>query len=181
MLRSILSSKRVLYLPDYLRKQLKKPLGRLQRLSPRIAAAGRKIVCIGDQTTLNLLDLGVRPHLAVCDFRIKRKTIRKKERDRIIRAFKLVGRYSNPPGTLSKSLLKDAKILLRKGGLLRIQGEEDLTALAFITAGSKQYLVLYGQPDKGVVVIKPENKKIRKKIERILTSAFCHKIQRSCR
>jgi uncharacterized protein (UPF0218 family) len=138
---------------------------------------GRKLIAVGDQTTLNLLNSGIKPHLAVCDFRIKRKQIASAKKRKIRAALRTSAKYTNMPGTLSEKILRDAKKMLKKGGLVEIMGEEDLTALAFILNGNNQHSVLYGQPNVGLVVVKPENKKIKKRIKAILSIAFRHEIK----
>ena len=47
-----------------------------------------------------------------------------------------------------------------------IDGEEDLTALAFIDAADKETILIYGQPKKGMVLVYPE--KVRKKVHAII-------------
>ncbi len=158
---------------DLLRKKLRKPLGRVTKIDE--IKTKRKIIAVGDETTLNLLEAGMKPHLAVCDFRVKRRKISKKNRDRIKKSFKKAGKCMNTPGTLSLYLLENAKKYLKKGGLLEIAGEEDITALAFILKANKNHLILYGQPDKGVVSVKPEEAK--EKAKRILGAALCHKVK----
>jgi len=159
--------------PDFLRKKLRKPLGPVTTVK-RIKT-DRRIIAVGDEITLNLIDANMIPHLAVCDFRIKRRKISRKMRNKITKSFKKAGSCKNQQGTLSLYLLKNAKKYLKKGGLLKIEGEEDITALAFILNGNKNYLVLYGQPDKGVVSVKPE--KAKEKAKKILGAAFSHKVK----
>lgn len=159
--------------PDFLRKKLRKPLGPVTNVG-RIRT-DRRIIAVGDEITLNLIDAKRIPHLAVCDFKIKRKKINRKKQEKIRKSFKKAGRCKNRSGTLSTYLLKNAKKYMKKGGLVIIEGEEDLTALAFILNGNKNYLVLYGQPDKGVVSVKPE--KAKEKAKKILGAALGHKVK----
>jgi len=159
--------------PETLRKKLRKPMGRITSIDK--IKTDRKLVSVGDETTLNLIKKGTKPHLAVCDFRIKRKKISGKLQNRIIKSFKKAGKCKNEHGTLSSYILNNAKTYLKKGGLLIIEGEEDITALAFILNANKKYLVLYGQPGKGVVSVKPEEAK--KKAKEILRAALGHKVK----
>ncbi|MFH1222428.1 MAG: DUF359 domain-containing protein [Candidatus Micrarchaeota archaeon] len=154
---------------DDLKRQLKRPLGRFTTVE-KAAATGRKLIAIGDETTINVLKAGLKPHLAVCDSRVKRKKLEKKKQLFIRKSLKLVGRYKNPPGTLSTAILSSAKKHLKRGGLILIDGEEDLTALAYVLYGSSSHLILYGQPDEGLVAVKPE-KEIKKKIRKLLAAA----------
>ena len=158
---------------DFLRKKLREPIGTLTSVDG--LKTDRKIIAVGDQITLNLVDAGNIPHLSVCDFRIKRKEIGERQKLKIKKTFRIAGKCRNPPGTLSKYILKNAKKYLKSGGLLIIEGEEDLTALAFILSANKNYLVLYGQPDRGVVVVKPE--RVKEKVRKILGSALGHEVK----
>jgi len=162
-------------IPGNVKKRLKKPLGRLYRSTAFLGKTGkRRIIAIGDESTLVLLEKGTRPHLAVFDFKIKRRKIGKSKRNLLVSSFKKRKKYRNLRGTVSDSILKDAKKLIREGGAILIEGEEDLTALAFILAGGKKELVVYGQPDEGMVVVQPE--KAKKKLRR-LVGALGHKIK----
>ena len=158
---------------EKLRKTLRKPMGRVTSIDK--IRTDRKLIAVGDETTLNLIEKGTKPHLAICDFRIKRKKISRKMKHKITKSFKKAGTCRNRHGTLSLYLLKNAKKYLKKGGLLEIEGEEDITALAFILNGNKNYLVLYGQPDRGVVSVKPE--KAKEKAKKILGAALGHKVK----
>lgn len=151
--------------PEKFRRDLKKPLGKLYKDVEGIRAlrkAGR-IVSVGDMCTIALLKIGITPHLAVFDYRCKRKRLGNADRSFLMKAFKKKARYSNPAGTLSDKLLLDAPALMEKGGAIFIAGEDDLTTLAFILAGKDSDIVLYGQPNKGIVIVKP-TKKLKRKI-----------------
>jgi len=132
------------------------------------------MISVGDETTLNLINAGIKPYLAVCDFKIKRARISKADRNKIISAFGSVRRvYKNPAGTLSSLLLDNAAEEIKKGGLIRIIGEEDITALVFMLCAGRDYLVLYGQPDKGLVAVEPEKNKLKKRIKKLLGTSRC--------
>lgn len=150
------------------KKQLRRPFGKYATVG-QIRRTKRKIISVGDETTLNLIAAGIRPHLAVCDFRIKRVRIGQDERNRIITFFgKARHMYKNAPGTLSLRLLNNAGRDIPKGGLIRIIGEEDISALAYMLYADERYLVLYGQPGKGMVAVKPESKKLKMRIKKLL-------------
>ncbi len=154
------------------KKELRKPFGRFVTIG-QVKKTRRKIISVGDETTLNLIGAGAKPYLAVCDFRIKRAGIKAGERKKIMRAFGGVLRtYKNAPGTLSLRLLKNAKNDIKNRGLIRIIGEEDITALAFMLWGGKNHLVLYGQPGLGMVAVKPESKKLKARIKKLLGGRF---------
>jgi len=151
--------------------RLKKPLGRLYPdYSFLEELKGKRLISIGDASTLALLDHGIIPHLAVFDFRIKRKKISERQKEKLLSPFTIVRKYKNPKGTVSGRLLKNAKKLIREGGAVLIDGEEDLLALAFILNSSENDAVVYGQPDEGMVLVLPDSE-IKNKIRKMLASS----------
>ena len=61
----------------------------------------------------------------------------------------------NHPGTISDELWKAIKDSIDSGGNVRIEvdGEEDLASLAAISLSKIGTKVIYGMPDKGMVVV----------------------------
>jgi GTP-dependent dephospho-CoA kinase len=159
-------------IPASIRAALKTPLGRLQKdfSGLKELGASHRIISVGDVCTLGLLGAGIRPHLAVFDHLFMRHDL-PPERKRILEsAFRNPSKYSNPPGTLSESLIADAPMLIEKGGAVLIDGEEDLTALAFIRSAGKKDIIIYGQPGEGLVVVVPDER-LKKKIDKWLSAA----------
>ncbi len=76
----------------------------------------------------------------------------------------------NPPGCISDDLwsaIETAYKFLEKGSLrIEVMGEEDLAALPAIFLAPRDVTVIYGLPDRGVVVVKvvEENKRKAKEI-----------------
>jgi uncharacterized protein (UPF0218 family) len=164
-------------IPNKIKITLKKPLGRLHPSPSFLRKTKRRIISVGDESTLVMLENGIKPHLAVFDFKIKRKKITKSKMRILLSSFGKIMRYKNKKGTLSDYLLRNAGELMKKGGAILIDGEEDLTALAFILEGGKKDIVVYGQPDKGLVSVKPE--KAKRRVLKILTgSTLGHKVKR---
>jgi hypothetical protein len=155
-----------MHIPEQVRNELKKPLGSLHTDFKEIKELSltHRIISVGDVCTLGLLAMGIRPHLAVFDHLFMRRRL-EPGMIRILEShFKNPKKYKNSPGTLSKSILSDAAKLLEEGGAVLIDGEEDLTALAFIMAAGTRDVIVYGQPDEGMVVVKP-NKALKKKVK----------------
>lgn len=152
------------------RTRLKKPLGRVYTSLERVKALSRKhrIISVGDICTLALLCIGIRPHLAVFDLKYLRRPLPPGMAIILKREFRNTRKLKNRHGTLSDSLLKDAKTIMKRGGAIKIDGEEDLTALAFIKNADAHSIIVYGQPDEGIVVVKPD-RKTKKLVEEILT------------
>jgi GTP-dependent dephospho-CoA kinase len=154
-------------IPEEVKNQLKTPIGELfkdLKVLGVFLEGGKRIISVGDVCTATLLTLGIRPHLAVFDYHTRRADADKATLDILKKSFGSMMRYDNPAGTVSDILIKDAKTLMVKGGAILIDGEEDLTALAFIMEADEDDLVLYGQPGEGVVVVKP-TKDIKRRIK----------------
>lgn len=154
-------------LTEDLKAILKKPLGKTGALEQIIPLAkGRKIIAVGDQVVFGLLSKGIRPHVAVFDFRTMRMEVAGGVRERIEKEYPSPQKITNPPGTISEELFVLAPVLIKEGGALFVEGEEDLAAFPFILFLDKKSVVLYGQPGEGCVLVeeKSEGKKMVKRI-----------------
>ncbi|MBD3209870.1 DUF359 domain-containing protein [Candidatus Micrarchaeota archaeon] len=164
---------------EKVRKQLKKPLGKLYKDFKEIKKLSKdhRIIAIGDICTLGMLAMGIKPHLAVFDFKFMRKKLDPNMENVLRMHYEKPKKFKNPAGTLSEKLLGNAEKLIKKGGGVLIEGEEDLVALAFILKAGKKDVIVYGQPHAGLVVVKPD-KKLKKKIEKWLAPAsLAHKVK----
>jgi len=141
-----------LKLPESLRETLKRPFGRLikgENDSPGIVKKelekfSGKVIVVGDATYENLTKLGVKPHLAVLDFKIKRQKSNEYPYDVMVK---------NPAGSITAELWGAIKKKMEKGGVIAVDGEEDLATLPCILEADFGDAVLYGQPDEGIVFI----------------------------
>ena len=147
-------------LPDDLRSELKKPLGKLipssevskQRLQEEVAGA-KFVVAVGDATSETLSRLTIQPDIYVIDGK-EQRSVRKlpslKARNEI--------KVRNPPGFISEeafeAILKAAT--LEKPVKMLVEGEEDLLALVFLATYPSSTVLFYGQPNEGVVVTRVE-------------------------
>lgn len=155
-------------IPPRIRRQLKRPLGPVHTTYEKIKQLSNdyKIVAVGDICTLTLIAIGIKPHLAVFDFKERRRKLKTQLINVLKFHFKNIKQFKNRKGTISKRLLKAAPALLKRGGAVCIDGEEDLTALAFARYADKNTLIIYGQPYSGIVVVFP-TKETKKKIDDI--------------
>ena len=160
-------------LPDRLRDELKKPLGLLfdERELLDFLKKERYIVSIGDQVTYTILKNNIIPVFCIVDYKTKRKACNKE----IIKVLKSYGQkkliVKNPPGCISDDLwdsIRDSyKNMGEKTIRIEVDGEEDLATLpAIFLAPNRDVTIIYGLPDKGVVIVKTieENKLKAKKI-----------------
>lgn len=159
-------------IPPSIREELKKPLGEIHRnfLVIKKLSLNHRIISVGDVCTLGLLAEGIRPHLAVFDHISMRNKLDEDKIKILDFHFPDQKKYKNPAGTISEKLLADAPKLIKVGGGILIEGEEDLTALAFVRSADSEDIIVYGQPNLGMVVVTP-NKKIKKKIEKWLLAS----------
>jgi uncharacterized protein (UPF0218 family) len=155
-------------LPDELRDKLKKPIGKFfvdERELLIFLKNEKYIVSVGDQVTYTLLKNNIFPIFCIVDFKIERgnySPVLKK----LIKSFgKKTLTVKNLQGEISDELwsaIKNAYNVLEKGSLrIEVLGEEDMASLAAIfLAPRNDVTIIYGLPDKGVVVVKAtdENK-----------------------
>lgn len=142
----------MLRITEELRRELKEPLGRMTSIE-EVVKTKKKIVAVGDIVILNLLKKGVTPHVAIFDFKNLRKEIGEEEKQKLISHFPEAQKTTNPPGTLNEEIFETAKKLLKSGGALFVEGEEDLVALAFLRSLEENFLLIYGIFGKGVVAV----------------------------
>jgi uncharacterized protein (UPF0218 family) len=80
-------------------------------------------------------------------------------------------KVKNPPATISDDLwntIASCYESLEKGPIcLEIEGEEDLAALPAIYLAPGDVTIIYGLPNRGVVVVKPTESN-KKKVKEIL-------------
>jgi len=171
---SIFDKKEKIILPQKLRGELKKPLGDLLSTEELFNYIRQNqpvmVIAVGDIVANLLYKNNFDPELKIIDFKTKRK--------KIIPEFpidKEVRLINNKAGTITKEAVLVMENLIKKyffnkqKQVLTINGEEDLLTLSAILLAPLNSLVLYGQPDEGVVVIKiteAKKKEVKKLVER---------------
>jgi len=157
---------KTLKLPKSLRGTLKEPFGELLSDLEELKR-NKNIICVGDETSRIALDLGLKPRILIYDGKIKREFA---PIPGIIRDFNAKEiRVKNPAGYITKESFETLYYALRnfKRVKIRIDGEEDLLTIAAIDLAPEGSIVLYGQPNQGLVVAKV-TKENKKRIEKIL-------------
>lgn len=156
--KRLFSSKKVLNLPDNLRPQLQKPLGKvlsMSRVGP-LTKVPTLIITIGDVVTASLLKKKIVPGMAIFDYKVRRKPVIFPE----LSKYKNLTSMKNDPGTINELAVKEIHRSIKrfiknaKPQQIVISGEEDLLALPAILLSPLDSLVLYGQPSKGMVTVK---------------------------
>jgi len=162
-----------LALPESAREEMREPLGPIIAESDLVLHLRKSdtIIAVGDMVTLTLVNEGYPVALAVLDY----KTRRDEPRDFRERLQHLPGervRARNPPATITRELwteLERAILKVNTGGrvVLEVEGEEDLAAIPAILLAPDGAKVLYGMPDRGIVVVSVD-KRGRRMAKRLL-------------
>ncbi len=160
-------------LPDSLRDQLKIPLGILLPESQVDKANIQKhlsensyVITVGDRTTERLIEFGLIPSLQIIDSQEKRT---KREPPKLANATELT--VDNPAAEItpqSIGVIQQA-FTMQPPVRINVNGEEDLLVIPVCVHAPENAIVLYGQPNEGLVIIKitPE---IRNKTQKLLDS-----------
>ena len=161
-------------LPDNLRDQLKNPLGNLisdndpnkENIIKEISTES-VLITVGDRTTENMLQLGLKPQIQIIDGLEKRNR-------RVVPTDDAVNTNlscRNPPGEITEESMQVIQKAFSSKPPVRItvDGEEDLLVLPVCMSAPENSVVLYGQPNEGLVLVHvtPE---IQAKVQKILDS-----------
>ena len=168
-------SKKQLILPESLRPELRKPLGKvLSSVKFLNLKKSPMIISVGDIVTQKLLEVGIEPDLKIIDFRTRREKFSIFNSQFPINfQFSISKKYENRPGTVNIPTALKLKKLIRQAVLkkqklwLVIAGEEDLLTLPAILFAPLGTIVFYGQHDRGAVRVIADEK-TKKKVSRLL-------------
>ncbi|HTT15383.1 MAG TPA: DUF359 domain-containing protein [Thermoplasmata archaeon] len=154
--RSASSDGRAWAVPDSLRPTLAEKYGPVYSgpdADRRIVRLGTFATC-GDRVTARALELKHPPLLGIVDYRTRRNEPIPRGTFRALGARRTV-RVRNPPGLLTEALRTAVKALIADGGgLLEVDGEEDLGSLALIESLPAGATVIYGIPGEGVSFVR---------------------------
>ncbi len=146
-----------LRLPEAMQEELRRPLGSIVKGPAVLKAlnAAKRVATVGDYCTADLMERGRAPDLAVVDLKTKRTP--DPVRAKVFAQFP--GRrirVKNPAGEITHELWRAVNEAFKSDRrvLIEVQGEEDLAALVCIAVATDSWAVLYGMPDRGVVVVK---------------------------
>ncbi|HWY33564.1 MAG TPA: GTP-dependent dephospho-CoA kinase family protein [Nitrosopumilaceae archaeon] len=162
-----------MHLPDNLRDKLKKPLGVLLKDSDvtkesvlKNIPTGSFVISVGDATTEKLIKYGIVPSLQIVDGVEKRI-----KRDLPSGNVKTTLSCNNPPAEITIESVKIIKKAFQSTKPVRIavNGEEDLLVLPVVVYAPENSVVLYGQPNEGLVIV-PINAEIRNKAQSVMDS-----------
>ena len=117
------------------------------------------IVSVGDTVSRNLHSHGLKPSLSVTD----NQSMRRRVKPSVFENTKIV-HVKNPQGTITREAFAAVQKALEKSVESHVHvvvdGEEDLLTVVAVLHAPEGSLVVYGQPYKGIVVVKvtPEKK-----------------------
>ena len=122
------------------------------------------IISVGDRTTEKMIDFDLIPSLQIIDGQEKRE---KREPPKLEHAIELT--VDNPAAEITSesiSIIKNA-FTLQSPVRIFVNGEEDLLVLPVCVHAPENAVVLYGQPNQGLVIVRitPE---IRNKVQGLL-------------
>ncbi len=146
-------------LPNSLREQMKIPLGILlpenkanKQNIEKYLSKNSYIITVGDRTTEKMINFALTPSLQIIDNLEKRE-----RRESPIQSNSTIElNVDNPPAEITSQsidLIKKA-FSMRPPVRINVTGEEDLLVLPVCIYAPKNAVVLYGQPNEGLVVVK---------------------------
>jgi hypothetical protein len=147
---------------------LKKPLGELWQNS-RVTRTNilnfvgdcKFIVTVGDDTTCALLRLEITPTISITDGKTKRRSIKITKDPKYDPLVKYLDdiripeyRCKNPAGSITQEAYRLVTSLIQMGkpSKIVVEGEEDLLAIPMVALLPKNSVLVYGQPNEGMVL-----------------------------
>ncbi|MGQ0637856.1 MAG: GTP-dependent dephospho-CoA kinase family protein [Nitrososphaerota archaeon] len=162
-----------MHLPENLRAGLKRPLGILlkdidatkENILKNIPSSSF-IISVGDATTEKLIKYEIVPSLQIVDGLEKRA-----KRELPAASVKTSLSCSNPAAEITSDSIDTIKKALQSPTPVRVIviGEEDLLVLPVCVFAPENSVVLYGQPNEGLVIVKV-SPQIRNKAQSIMDS-----------
>ena len=137
-------------------EELRETESRIFQTSPDSLLDSDYIATIGDICTLKIFDEIREPELCIIDMKTKRDTpLDIVQKDKMQKIGKRIIHVDNEAGTISNELWGaiDKVINNHINTKIVVNGEEDLATLAVISMVKIGAKVIYGMPDKGMVVV----------------------------
>jgi GTP-dependent dephospho-CoA kinase len=150
--RSASSNGRAWLVPTALRATLAEKYGPVyagEEADRRIRALRRFGAC-GDRVVGRAIELGNPPLVGIVDYKTRRNEPVAPDAYRALGARRTI-RVANPPGQLTEALRAAVReLVVGDGGLIEVDGEEDLGSLALVESLPLGATVIYGIPGEGV-------------------------------
>ena len=161
-------------LSESLREELKTPLGELIKDSNsdkeqiiRKIYSEKIVVTVGDATSDLLIKMGLIPFLQIVDGKEKRHERELPTSDSVVTTMNC----KNPAGEITQQSMDTIKKSLDSKPPIRIivDGEEDLLVIPVCLFAPENCVVMYGQPNEGLVIVEITSQ-IRQKVQNIVNS-----------
>ena len=161
-----------MFLPENLRNELKIPLGKLIKNNSsekedyiKKIYSEKVVITVGDATSELLLQMGLIPLLHIIDGQEKRE----KRSLPLADAINTELSVKNNPGEISVESFNLVKNIFEEKPPIRlvVDGEEDLLVLPVCLFAPKNSVVMYGQPNEGLVIAEITNE-VRDKVQKIV-------------
>jgi uncharacterized protein (UPF0218 family) len=123
-----------------------------------------KIIAVGDMVSKNMTEHRVPMHIVIVDNKILREDVKPVQIETKTTLY-----VKNPPGTLTPEAWTVFQEALKKTKPVKVlvEGEEDLVTLVAVALAPDKSLVVYGQPNQGLVAATVD-KETRRKVQLIL-------------
>ncbi len=161
-----------MFLPENLRNELKIPLGKLIPNNSsekedyiRKIYSEKVVITVGDATSELLLQMGLIPLLHIVDGQEKRKKRSLPLADVVTTELTV----KNNPGEINSESFNLIKNIFEEKPPIRlvVDGEEDLLVLPVCLFAPENSVVMYGQPNEGLVIAEITSE-IRDKVQKIV-------------
>ena len=155
-------------------QELKQTTSKIYTDTPNILYKSEFVATVGDICTIKLIEEGIIPNLMVVDYKTKRSIKLEEIQIGVIESIKCKSvDVDNEPGTISQQLYSEIKNAIKSEIMTKIivNGEEDLATLPVIKHSKIGAKVIYGMPDKGMVVVdvnQQAKERANKLLERML-------------
>ena len=122
------------------------------------------VVTVGDRTTEKMIEFGLIPSLQIIDSKEKRE---KREPPKLTNATELT--VDNPAAEITPQSIDIIKKAFTMQPPIRlcVNGEEDLLVIPVCIYAPENAIILYGQPNEGLVIVKITSE-IRNKTQKLL-------------
>jgi uncharacterized protein (UPF0218 family)/oligoribonuclease NrnB/cAMP/cGMP phosphodiesterase (DHH superfamily) len=153
------------------RELLKKPIGKVISEETFSKLSLKNLITVGDAVSETAIKHNLNPQIIVFDKKIKRLPILKQQEKVLKKYGTLSFKCRNPAGVLTVDSWKTIENALSAGAPSRIEvnGEEDLVALAVLFLAPSGTNLVYGQPNKGIVLVEVTDELKQKYILDILS------------
>ena len=151
-------------------QELKQTESEIHIQSPSFLRDSKFIATIGDICTIKIIDEIRVPDLIIVDYKTKRNiNITEKQKSMIRNANSKTVKIINEAGTITKELYDEIEkaISNKEKTKIIVSGEEDLATLPVIKHCQIGAKVIYGMPDKGMVVV-DVNQQTKERANRLL-------------